>query len=419
MDELRREGVYLGIDIGNKATLLSFYQTNMEEPETISTVMGTETFQIPTFLAKKRGIGQWFFGNDARRQVQLNMAVGVENLFEKAMRREDVYIDTEEYAAVDLLLIFLKKLLTMPPASVKGLPLLKLVITVENMDVEAIELFTMLVSRMGIDAKTLVLTDHLESFYYFALNQEQQLYHHDVLLFDYSSANIKHVLLKRNTSTKPQIINLEYENHGSVLEDKDRAFDEIVHKTTSGKTISAVYLIGDGFDGGWMKQSLNHICKGRRVFVGKNLYSKGACYAGAVRDGQINWPYVYIGNNELKMNLALKVIDDNEMRFVNLVSAGESWYDAYGECEVILDGSPEIECWIQTPDSRKASVETIRLSDMPQRENRTTRLRISVKPVSDVEVAVKIMDLGFGEIAAATNRVWEHNIAVKTGVGGD
>lgn len=419
MDEQRREGVYIGIDITDKSTLLSFYQTNMEEPETISTVMGAEMFQIPTYLAKKRGIGQWFFGNDAKRQVQLNMAVGIEHLFEKAMRREDVYIDTEEYAAEDLLLIFLKKLLTLPPRSVTALPLLKLVITVENLDVGMIELFTMLVSRMGIDAKTLLLVDHLESFYYFALNQEKQLYQHEVLLFDYSTTNIRHCLLKRNQGTRPQIINLEYANHGSVLDDKDRSFDEIIKKTTTGRSISAIYLIGDGFDGDWMKISLNRLCKGRRVFVGKNLYSKGACFAGAVRDGQIDWPYVYIGNNELKMNLSLKVIDDNEMKFITLVSAGESWYDSRGECEVILDGSPEIECWVQSPESRKATVETIRLSDMPQRENRTTRLRISAKPISDVEVSVKIQDLGFGEIVPATNKVWEHTIRVQTQAGGD
>ncbi len=412
MDEQAREGVYIGIDIGPKSTLLSFYQTNMEEPETISTVLGEENYQIPTFLAKKRGIGQWFFGNDAMRQVQLNLAVGIDNLFEKAMRREDIFIDTEEYPAEDLLLIFLKRLLSLPPRSVTSLPLLKLVITIENLDVKSIELFTMLASRMGIGAKTVLLLDHRESFYYFALSQEKALFAHDVMLYDYTRASIKHCLLKRNKSTHPQVISLEYGNHGSVLEDKDKWFDEIIKETTLSETISSAYLIGDGFDGDWMKQSLQRLCKGRRVFVGKNLYSKGACYAGAVRTGAAAWDYVYIGNNELKLNLSLKVIDDNEMKFVTLLSAGDSWYDAYGEYEVILDGSPEIECWVQRPDSRKAYVEKMELSDMPQRENRTTRLRIMAKPVSDTEVNIKVQDLGFGEIVPATNRIWEHNITV-------
>ena len=84
MDDIRTNGIYYGIDIGEKSTLLSYFRKDMEEPVTVSTQLGAEVYQIPTFLAKKRGVGQWFFGNDAIRQVQLSMAVGVDGLLEKA-----------------------------------------------------------------------------------------------------------------------------------------------------------------------------------------------------------------------------------------------------------------------------------------------------------------------------------------------
>jgi hypothetical protein len=63
----------------------------------------------------------------------------------------------------------------------------------------------------------------------------------------------------------------------------------------------------------------------RKVFLGKNLYSKGACYAGYIKDGNEKWPYTYIGDNELKLNVSLKVLSSSHMEFVNLISAGESW----------------------------------------------------------------------------------------------
>ena len=50
---------------------------------------------------------------------------------------------------------------------------------------------------------------------------------------------------------------------------------------------------------------------------------------------------------------------------------------------------------------------------MPDRENRTTRLRIEARPVSDKEIEIKITDLGFGEIAPATDKTWEHTIALR------
>ena len=406
MEDNRTNGVYLGIDIDDKSTIFSYYKKGQDEPVTLSTVMGSEVYQIPTFLAKKRGVGQWFFGNDAIRQTQLSLAVGVDNLLEKARKKEYVFLDTEEYPAEELLVIYLKKLLLMPGRDLDT-HLSKLVISVETLDERTISLFTVASTRIGLAPDQLLLIDHRESFYYYALSQDPQLYLHDVALYDYSQSQLKSCILKRNAATRPQVINLQYHNLGAINFDKDKSFDDMIRKGFAGEIISSVYLIGDGFDGDWMKQSLKRLCQGRRVFMGKNLYSKGACYAGMVKDGIKEWPFVYIGDNDLKVNLSLKVIDKNEMNFITLISAGDSWYDAHGECEVILDGSPEFECWIQSPDSRRAQVDTIELLGLPERENRTTRLRITAKPVSDREIKLSVQDIGFGELVPASGMVWE------------
>ena len=86
---------------------------------------------------------------------------------------------------------------------------------------------------------------------------------------------------------------------------------------------------------------------------------------------------------------------------------------AGGECEVILDGTPEIEFWIQKPESREAHVEVLELTDLPERERRTTRLRVSARPVSDRDICLNIRDLGFGEIVPASGKTWEHVIHLQ------
>ena len=63
---MERESVYVGIDIDEEASMISFYHADMTEPETISTIAGSEMYQIPTYLSKKKGMGQWFFGREAR-----------------------------------------------------------------------------------------------------------------------------------------------------------------------------------------------------------------------------------------------------------------------------------------------------------------------------------------------------------------
>ena len=210
----------------------------------------------------------------------------------------------------------------------------------------------------------------------------------------------------RDTRTVPQMVTITEEVHALDGIHKDESFYKILLDSFHGHICSSVYLVGDGFDGDWMKMSLSYMCKGRRAFIGKNLYSKGACYAAIVREQKNPWPYVYMGDNEMKVNVSLKVKNRGKWEFLSLINAGDNWYEASGDCEVLLDGDKEIDFWLQLPHSRDARIEKLELSDLPERKPKTTRLRISAKPVSDSKVKIKIRDLGFGEIVRLTLQNW-------------
>ncbi|MBE5911638.1 DUF5716 family protein [Pseudobutyrivibrio sp.] len=407
------EAAYLGIDISSKYTVVSVYRADMPEPATVSTVLGEESYSIPTVLAKKVGMGQWFFGDEAIKRSRTKEAVLVDNLFLAALKNETVFVDNTSYEARQLLVIFLKKIFSIPGPMAAMDTVAKLVICVESVSLEVMELMNYVASMLEIDTKRLMLIDRNECFYHYALSQKPELFLYNVALFDYSGTNVVSCLLNRNQSTRPQLVTLDVCNHGDITDNRDELFDDIITRTIGNNLFSAVYLVGDGFDGDWMKSSLTRLCKGRKVFLGKNLYSKGACYAGYTKDGKRDWPFVFIGDNDLKLNLSIKILDNNVMKFFTLIDAGESWYDVKGECEVILDGEPEIEFFIQRPESREAHTEVLELTDLPKRENRTTRLRIEASPVSDVAVAISITDLGFGEISPASGKKWEHVISIK------
>ncbi len=407
------KGAYLGIDINSKNTVLSIYKSNMDEPTTVSTVLGEENYAIPTVLAKRIGMGQWFFGDEAILKARVKEAVLIEDLFNRALRNEEIFVDSETYLARDLLVIFFNKLFSIPgPMAAMG-EIEKLVICGEKVSLEVMELMNYVTSRLNIESQKLMLIDRNECFYYYALSGKPELFLYSVALFDYSGSNMISVVMNRNQNTRPQLITLDVVNHGDITENKDEMFDEIIADTFGSRLFSSVYLVGDGFDGDWMKLSLSRLCKGRKVFLGKNLYSKGACYAGFIKDGKRDWPFIFIGDNDLKLNLSIKILDNNVMKFLTLIDAGQSWYDAKGECEVILDGEPEIEFYVQRPESREAHTDVLELTDLPKRENRTTRLRIEARPISDIAVSIEITDLGFGEISPATGKNWTFTISLK------
>lgn len=406
--------VYFGLDIGNKYTVISYYADQMPEPETISTHLGSQNYQIPTFLAKKKGLSQWFIGDDAKTRVLKGEATPVDDIFDRALNKESTVIEGETYQFRDLLVIFFKKIFSMPGQFYVNAPLERVTIVVESTNLELMELLSYVTRGIGIEQHRVSIIDKREAFYYYALNQAPMLYQYNVALFDYGTNQMVSHVLKRNMNTsRPQQVTIESQNWGELSGNKDTVFEDIVRSAFGKEVVSSVYFVGDGFDGEWMKTSLAFACKGRKAFMGKNLYSKGACYAGYIRAAKKEWEFFYLGDNELKLNLALRVLEDNELRFFSLIDAGQSWYEAKGECEVIIDGENEIEFWVQRPDSREANSEVLELTDMPERENRTTRVRITATAKSDKAITITIKDLGFGELFPSSGKVWEHTITVE------
>lgn len=401
---------YLGVDLDDESAMISFFQLNMKEPETVSTVAGGGAFSIPLVLAKKKGIGQWFIGEEADRIARMQGEGEIRNLLTRAEKQEKIFVEEEKYPAAALLALYLKKLILL--AGSLGNPAVpdRLVIALPELSRERTLLFASIAEDLGLAPERVTLIDRKESFYYYVCSQPENLRLHDVFLFDYRTENMECCRLSCNMRTKPQLVTMAAELRRIDKTGRDEAFLRVLADSFRGHIVSSSFLVGDGFDGDWMKQSVAFLCKGRRAFVGKNLYSKGACYAAAVRAHSDTWPFVYMGDNEMKVNVCLKVYQRGELEFFTLISAGENWYEAAGECEVLLEGTPEIDFWLQLPNSREAKIERLTLSDLPKRPDRATRLRITAKPLSDTRVEIQIRDLGFGELFRGSDKIWEYRM---------
>lgn len=410
--KLQKDAFYLGIDLNDKYAMISYFQLNMEEPETVSMVAGSEMYQVPLVLAKRKGVGQWYYGDDANKMAKTSEMICVDNLLKRAVSGESIRIDDKLYDAVDLLALYLRKLITLPQMLGNSHEVSRVAITVDRLTRENMEMFWKIAGKLGLKPEQFLVIDHKESFYYFALNQQEDLWLHDVFLFEYDNQSMHYYALMRNVRTTPQVISITESQKISLLGDKDTEFYRLLTDAFLNRIISTVYLVGEGFEGGWMKNSLNFLCRGKRAFMGKNLFTKGACFAAAIRDEEDEWPFVYMGENEMKFNLSLKVSDKGELAFYHLISAGKNWFESKGECEVILSGTPEIDFWKQLPNSREAKIETLELSDLPDRPDRTTRLRITAQPISDNQIEVTIKDLGFGEMIHSTDKVWKYTMAM-------
>lgn len=404
--------LYFGIDLDDANAVISYYELNKPEPVTACTVAGSGVFQIPVLLARDRKGKQWVIGEEAAAAAKAGRMT-IDRLLSRAGEGETVSFDEEKHSAAELLAIYLKRLIAL--AGSPGMPQTpdRLIICIERLSREATELFGEVARWMELPEGVLTLLDRKECAYYFVYHQSGEMNLHDVFVFDYRGDQLISRCLMKSPRTVPQLITIEEKEYRPGAGNLDIAFLRILEEQFHGRIVSGVYLTGSGFDGGWMKRSTVFMCKGRRAFVGKNLYSKGACYAAAVLDGQEDWQYVYLGDSEMKINVSIRVRNQGRDEFFTLISAGDNWYEALGECEVLLDGTPEISFWLQPPRSREARLEKLGLGGLAERPNRTTRLRIVAKPVSDIRVQIRIIDLGFGEIFRSSDMSWEHVLSYE------
>ena len=109
MEQQKKSFVYLGIDINDKYAMVSYFQSNMDEPETVGTVAGSEVFQIPLVLAKRKDLGQWYYGEEAKKKAKNQDMIFVDSLLQRAVAGDKIVIEDEKYDADELLTLFLKK----------------------------------------------------------------------------------------------------------------------------------------------------------------------------------------------------------------------------------------------------------------------------------------------------------------------
>ena len=159
-----------------------------------------------------------------------------------------------------------------------------------------------------------------------------------------------------------------------------------------------------------MKESVRILCRGRRAFQGKNLYTKGACYGSMMQRSKQRAQYVYFSDHKLASNIFIQVHNGEREFFYDLAEAGSSCYEMEKSCQVLLDGDENVDIWLQAADSGKARIESLVLTGLPKRPAKATRLLIELLASERREIRIRITDVGFGPWYPSSGKVWEYCI---------
>ena len=91
LDKLHNEKLFIGFDLGNEYSQISYCFQNSDEPETASYTAGGEQYSIPTAMCKRREVGQWFYGREAVKYAEEEDGILIDNLIDKAYSGREMY----------------------------------------------------------------------------------------------------------------------------------------------------------------------------------------------------------------------------------------------------------------------------------------------------------------------------------------
>ncbi len=413
----------VGYDLGHSNSQISYYTADTSKVETAASVAGTQIYNIPTVLCKKYGVNQWLYGKEALRAAAEDEGILVDNLLTLALDGETVQVEGEPYDPVALLTLFVKKSLSLLSAAGSVEKIGAFLITCEQMDERLMQVLGRVVAGAGIKARHICFQNYEESFYQYMIHQPQELWAFAAVMMQWEGSKILSYRMETNGRTTPKAVFVrreeydfrqagEYsntfssENAVESYDGPDREFREIARKVCGEERVSAVYLIGEAFDSDRMKESLRYLCQGRRVFLGSNLYSQGACLGmmERLKPSGMGKSCVLLGTDKLKSNVGLQVCRRGEESYFALLNAGTNWYEAANDCEFYLREENSFNLVVTPLNGRKGKIARMTLEGLPAGE---ARIHLSVQMTDEEQLSVTAEDLGFGELRAAGHQVWK------------
>lgn len=407
----------LGIDIGETFCQISYLNTRRltagMDPHTFSTVARGEEFNIPQAAFADSATGNRFYGKEALEKAAEAGREPVTHLF-GAVRQDPGKENLQ------VLIEYLQYCFSLLSAEVTSEEIEALTFTVDVCDQKSVEILRAAADQLFPGLEKVAFEEHLKSFYHYVLMQDEEQRRQSVLLLDgWSEEELVLYSLSYNKKTRPIVcfpeeLRLKIPAEADAAQ-KDQILCSAVRGLMQEKEYSAAYLTGEALGGGWMKESLNLICRGRRAFQGDTLYSKGAADSTMAACGLSSKAdkYFYLSKDALRCNIGMDCLKKGRTVYQPLLDAGAEWYDAAAQIDILLEDGDEIVLRETSVDRGNEREIAVKLENMPKRPRATTRLRIRLHMTSADRMQLTAEDLGFGEIFPSTGMKWEQEIVIN------
>ncbi len=417
-----QRSLIVGFDLCEQDSQICCYNPKTLEPESICATSDKTKYLIPTALGVKQRTKEWVYGEESFYCQESGTGVLIDRLITKVINQEDTDIYGVPFSPVALLEKYLRKCLQLLKIYYPLSSIQKIVVTVKEPSETLKDGIYKALNSMGIGKDRAFVQSHSQSYQYYALYQNKELWMNDVGLFDFDENGLLYQQLLIERKSLPYLVDMEEKNYRDILNnqvaaditDKEKLeylFRNLANQALHKQIVSTIYITGKGFEGNWADKVLKELCIGRRVFKGQNLYVKGACFTAKELSGEHRLDNILLlGDDMISSTFYLLGYYDTKQAEAVLAKAGTLWCEAEEKMDLILDDLHEITVYRKDILKHETIPYTISLDGLPNRPNKTTRVEVRIKFLNKNTAVISVKDKGFGSLYPSTNRIWEKEI---------
>lgn len=373
---------------------------------------------FPTVICRKKDEDAWFVGEEAYAYTLVGEGIIVDKLIKIVRKEGTATLGGTKYEGLDLLKMFLKKILKLPMEEFFCDEVKQLVITMQKVDSKLMDALMYCADYLEIPRDRVHIISHTESFVYYTLSQKKEVWSNQVGVFDLSEDSFHYHELKVQRGLRKMVVIAEDE----VLEESfnldildtpsggklaDKILSSCADRLLQKKLFSSVFLTGKGFERhDWAADSMKILCSRRKVYMEPELFARGAAFKGMdYLQEKTSYPFTCICEGRLHSTISMKVLHKERESQLVVAAAGDSWYEAKSSVDLIVDHQDYVEFMVTPMDPKQKRLVKIPLEGFPTRTNRTVRVGISFGFLDEKTMAVVLKDKGFGELFPATEAV--------------
>lgn len=412
--------IYLGLDLCRKNIQISYYREDKQEPESVCQQNNTETYQFPNVMFFLEEENKWYVGNQVSQVRFQTKGVMVEDVVGNIDLDEHIKAGGIDYSYEELLLTLLKLHIEAFLERSEEYILSRLTVALEQYNDKVYKVLNQLKTQLGLSDETFYIMSHENAFFQYVMHQDERLRNNSVAMFEYGAEGMEYYRIDKKFQGNTKLYyllrqdmknDLPYTMLFQDIEALDHRLAEIAKVKMRETYISTVYLTGPGFNDKWIEESAKILCEGRRVFMGQNIYTKGACYYARFGAYEADRDCVLYTEGSIPFDIGLYIGDtEGRKKFYPIAIGGKEWYNMKGKVTLFLDDTNRIEMVYRDKVTKETQKEIIEIHGLPKRPPKTTKLSLEVELSGEKTGAIVIKDLGFGKIYPTTNKIYRKEI---------